>query len=99
MQPETQRPLKPEKTRFKADFSFVNWIRFVAMLSIVYEHCLDLHDPNTPANYVILNANVHFVENISQAQAMPWIVQPMKFGTICFFLISGYLLGKHLTSD
>ncbi|WP_155296247.1 acyltransferase family protein [Spirosoma rigui] len=99
MQPETQRPLKPEKTRFKADFSFVNWIRFVAMLSIVYEHCLDLHDPNTPANYVNLNPNGHFVENISQAQAMPWIVQPMKFGTICFFLISGYLLGKHLTSD
>lgn len=28
---------------------------------------------------------------------MPWIVQPMKFGTICFFIISGYLLGKHLS--
>lgn len=99
MQPETQRPLKAEKTRFKADFSFVNWIRFVAMLSIVYEHCLDINDPNTPAAEVSLNPNVHFVNSLSQAQAMPWIVQPMKFGTICFFLISGYLLGKHLTSD
>ncbi len=65
------------------------------MVSIVYEHCLDLHVPGDgPQN---VDINVYYVESVSQVLAMPWIVQPMKFGTICFFIISGYLLGKHLS--
>lgn len=64
------------------------------MVSIVYEHCMDLKIPGDASHNT--NENVHLVKNVSQALAMPWIVQPMKFGTLCFFIISGYLLGKHL---
>ncbi|AUD04557.1 hypothetical protein CWM47_23545 [Spirosoma pollinicola] len=64
------------------------------MVSIVYEHCMDLQVPGDTSHST--NANGHYVTNVSQALAMPWIVQPMKFGTLCFFIISGYLLGKHL---
>ncbi len=66
------------------------------MFSIVYEHCLDLNDPTKEVKHTI-EGNIYFVQSLSQAQAMPWIVQPLKFGTICFFIISGYLLGKHLS--
>lgn len=93
----TQHSLKEPLFRSaKPDYSFVNWVRLVAMFSIVYEHCLNLHNPNESARQLI-NGNVHWVQSVSQTQAMPWIVQPLKFGTICFFLISGYLLGKHLS--
>ncbi len=98
MQTPTQPFSKPPTAKvFKPNYSFVNWIRFVAMVSIVYEHCLNLYDPDAPPHRPV-NGNVHWVQNISQAQAMPWIVQPLKFGTICFFIISGYLLGKHLSA-
>jgi len=33
-----------------------------------------------------------------QQEAFLWISQPLKFGTICFFTISGFLLGKQLKS-
>lgn len=98
MQILTQPSLKPPIAKvLKPNYSFVNWIRLVAMFSIVYEHCLNLHDPDAP-NRLLVNGNLHSIQNISQAEAMPWIVQPLKFGTICFFTISGYLVGKYLAA-
>lgn len=63
-----------------ANYNFVNWIRLVAIFSIVYEHSIAI-----PVN----------VE--SQVQTFNLLSQPFKFGTICFFMISGYLLGRKLS--
>ncbi|RZM21615.1 MAG: acyltransferase [Pedobacter sp.] len=35
----------------------------------------------------------------SQVRTYQMVSQPFKFGTICFFIISGYLLGRKLTPD
>lgn len=61
------------------NYSFVNWVRLVAMFSIVYEHSLLLS-----------------VTGQSQVRVLHYMSQPLKFGTICFFMISGYLLGHKL---
>ncbi|QJW91891.1 acyltransferase [Spirosoma taeanense] len=62
------------------------------MVSIVYEHSLAM--PSVINDSVPENPFDIFTPG--QAQAMLLLVQPLKFGTICFFTISGFLLGKNL---
>ena len=64
-----------------SDYLFVSNVRFLAMISIVWVHTLFLW------GRVPMPAS--YVQVI--------LMQLMKFGTICFFLISGYLLGEGLT--
>jgi probable poly-beta-1,6-N-acetyl-D-glucosamine export protein len=64
-------------------FKFVDLIRFFSMVSIVFCHTLG-------AFYTLNNISI----DIGDA----WLLTPMKFGTICFYLISGFLLGEKFTS-
>ncbi|WP_461068011.1 acyltransferase family protein [Spirosoma horti] len=78
----------------KPHYPFVDWIRFVAMFSIVYEHSLVA--PEGKPDMVHFNSFTAMTQ--LQQEAFLWISQPLKFGTICFFTISGFLLGKQLKS-
>ncbi|AKD57836.1 hypothetical protein SD10_25985 [Spirosoma radiotolerans] len=64
------------------------------MFSIVYEHSLVA--PEGKPDMVHFNSFTAMTQ--LQQEAFLWISQPLKFGTICFFTISGFLLGKQLKS-
>lgn len=63
------------------NFDFVNDIRFWSMLAIVLEHCSLL---------------VFLTDHCNSFSILPvaLIIQLCKFGTISFFIISGFLLGR-----
>jgi hypothetical protein len=63
------------------NYSFVDNIRFASMACIVWIHCAS----------TILATNVHADNNLTFL-----FIQPFKFATICFFLISGFLMGTKL---
>jgi membrane-bound acyltransferase YfiQ involved in biofilm formation len=65
----------------KEDLVFVSNIRFWSMISIVAVHCLYACSPSDAT----LGGELQIA-----------LVQLMKFGTISFFLISGFLLGERL---
>jgi hypothetical protein len=65
-----------------SDYLFVNNVRFLAMISIVWVHTVGFWGGATAS----LTSHLQLI-----------LVQAMKFGTIGFFLISGYLLGEGLT--
>jgi membrane-bound acyltransferase YfiQ involved in biofilm formation len=67
----------------RSDYPFVNNVRFLSMVAIVWVHSEFLW--GRPAN------GVYHIQ--------PVLLQLMKFGTIGFFLISGFLLGEGLTRD
>jgi Acyltransferase family len=65
----------------KSDYLFVSNVRFLAMISIVWVH-----------SEVLWGVATGWVSHVQ-----PVLIQCMKFGTIGFFLISGFLLGEGLT--
>lgn len=64
-----------------SDYLFVSNVRFLAMISIVWVHAI--------YQWGLASPPASYVQVI--------LLQSMKFGTIGFFLISGYLLGEGLT--
>lgn len=78
--------LKPKKS---ANYNFINFIRFISMLGIVWAHV------NVLPPSVELNSFLHKTDH-------PLIIvafyQVFKFSVISFFLISGFLLGDKLTT-
>lgn len=52
------------------------------MVSIVYGHSIGAFS---------------ILDNASFESSYIWLIAPMKFGTICFYLISGFLLGEKFT--
>lgn len=67
--------------RQTSDHLFVSNVRFVAMISIVWVHGL--------LQWWVVPPPVSYIQVV--------LLQLMKFGTISFFLISGYLMGEGLT--
>jgi Acyltransferase family len=65
----------------RTDYLFVSNVRFLAMISIIWVHTILLWGAATSA--------------VSYLQVI--LLQGMKFGTIGFFLISGYLMREGLT--
>jgi len=65
----------------KKEYLFVNNVRFISMAAVVAMHCSETALRLTGAN----------------PSSLIVMVQPFKFGTIGFFLISGFLMGKGLT--
>lgn len=68
------------------NFDFVNDIRFWSMFAIVLEHCALLIFPTDHYNSLSI-------------LLVALIVQLCKFGTIAFFIISGFLLGRMSIND
>jgi peptidoglycan/LPS O-acetylase OafA/YrhL len=75
--------LVKEKTGAAAEHLFVNNVRFLCMAAVVFMH------------------SVSAVAPLTGRPATGWFVwcmeQPAKFGSIGFFLISGFLMGEGLT--
>lgn len=67
----------------KVSFDFIDSIRCVAMIGIVFEHCTVLGEPKTSDFYLgMLHVSV---------------MQFFKFATIVFFLIAGFLINHKFT--
>lgn len=67
----------------KKNFDFVDTIRCISMIGIVFEHCTVVGDPHYAA----------FSTSMMQASVM----QFFKFATIAFFLIAGFLINHKFT--
>ena len=68
----------------KRNYAFVDAIRCIAMMSIVMEHAI----APGPRNYV--------PKTQAETDTIAALLQFGKFGTICFFLLSGFLIGEKL---
>jgi len=68
----------------KNQYNFVDYIRCIAIISIVVEHSMVL----APANYQ--------AKSYTEELILSFIVQVAKFGTICFFILAGFLIGEKL---
>lgn len=69
----------------KTNYSFVDALRCIAMISIVMEHAMSLASSlYTPKNY-------------TELVILSIISQFGKFGTVCFFLLAGFLIGEKFT--
>lgn len=71
----------------KISYPFVDFIRFISMIGIVWAH-IPFFDPNqTVAN---------LLSKIDHPMIYVAFMQIFKFGVICFYLISGFLIGENL---
>lgn len=76
----------------KSNYSFINFVRFISMIGVVWAHIRFMPD----------NLNTEqFLAHLPNFMKMEYIffMQFFKFGVICFFLISGYLLGDKIQSS
>lgn len=67
----------------RPDYLFIHNMRFWSMVAIVAIHTVALLGSNT---------------GLLRIPYALLLVQPFKFGTICFFLVSGFLMGDRLPS-
>jgi len=74
---------KSSKSTAKVSYAFVDVIRFLATLGIVYIHSyVPMHGLDTNA----------FLHHVNHAEYYLYVKQLFKFATICYFLIAGFLL-------
>ena len=69
----------------KKNYAFIDSIRCIAMISIVMEHAMSLA------------SSLYHPKNHSELLILSFISQIGKFGTICFFLLAGFLIGEKFT--
>jgi len=65
----------------KKNFDFVDTIRCIAMMAIVWEHCV------YNGTYIFNDFSIKHIVYIG-------LIQLSKFGTIAFFILAGFLLGN-----
>src|SRR5581483_10656628 len=74
---------QPVAAKKRPEYLFIHTVRFWSMLAIVFLHCA---------------MKFTKYETVSTAE-MSLMMQPFKFGTIGFFLISGFLVGDRLPAS
>jgi hypothetical protein len=75
---------KPLSTN-PASYTFIDSLRFISMISIVMEHCTDFFG----LKYT------QFSQQLVQVNS----IQFFKFGTVIFFLLSGFLIGDKIKTS
>ncbi|MDB4924349.1 acyltransferase [Mucilaginibacter sp.] len=70
----------------KKNYKFIDSIRAIAMISIVVEHCFSFDE-----------STYHPTDKLSILTFVS-VIQFIKFGTIAFFLLSGFLIGEKFTT-
>jgi peptidoglycan/LPS O-acetylase OafA/YrhL len=80
--PNTHPEIPSPSPGASSDHLFANNVRFVSMAAIIGIHTIALICP-------MLGWTQHTALEFA-------LVQPLKFGSICFFLISGFLLGERI---
>lgn len=78
----------------KYDDSAINWVRMIAMLSIVMVHCVIYPINDTDSDQLV---PFQLIKNY-QVGAYQIFNQFLRFGSIHFFLVAGFLVGKHSDS-
>lgn len=73
------------ETPAKKNYAFIDAIRSVAMISIVMEHCFSFSYDQ-----------YHATDQLS-VLTYTTVIQFIKFGTIAFFLLAGFLIGEKFT--
>jgi len=76
-------PANTTKPAQKTTYPFVDLIRFVATIGIVFIHT-EIHSDNADSNTVL--------HQVKHAEYYFLLRQLFKFSTICYFMISGFLL-------
>ena len=76
------------ETNKKYIYPFVDLIRFISMLGIVWAH--------TDAFPLQVNS-FEFLKNIGDVEYFIVFKQIFKFSVVCFFMISGFLLGDNIS--
>lgn len=71
-------------------YPFVDLIRFISMLGIVWAHTDAL--PRYQNSFI-------YLQNIDHPEYFILLKQLFKFSVVCFFMISGFLLGGKITFD
>ncbi|MEQ7798430.1 acyltransferase [Pedobacter sp. ASV1-7] len=74
---------KGTKVKEKKNFDFVDTIRCISMVGIVFEHCTMIGEP--------------YYENFYSSAFQASFMQFFKFATIIFFLIGGFLINHKFT--
>ncbi|MBD0350146.1 MAG: acyltransferase [Bacteroidota bacterium] len=86
------RPHQPSVVNQKAvavkKFEFVDFVRFVSMIGIVWLHC-----------YLTPQGRDKFPPTTDHPLLFILSVQILKFSSICFFIISGFLLSNKLSVE
>jgi len=70
----------------KKNYDFIDNIRSVAMISIVMEHCFSF------------NEKLYIPTDQLSITTYAVVIQFIKFGTISFFLLAGFLIGEKFTT-
>ena len=78
-------PVQPSSVVIKTNYPFVDWIRMIAMMGIVWAHTQNFEGAK---NFPSLNNTTAYL----------FFMDFLKFGVICFFLISGFLLSSQIES-
>lgn len=79
-------PVDGQKQVVKPNYAFVDWIRMISMVGIVWAHTPGF---DSGTNYLMLdNVPVYY-----------FFMDFFKFGVICFFMISGFLLAEKIHTE
>jgi len=81
-EPSSVPNVRHSRSETATDNLFVNNIRFLSMAGIIGVHTL--------------GSSGSLFHTPSTAESISYFTQPLKFGTIGFFLISGFLLGERI---
>lgn len=70
----------------KKNYEFVDSIRGLSMIGIVAEHA------------IFLDVNIYNPTDALSITTLATLIQLVKFGTICFFLLAGFLIGENFSN-
>jgi peptidoglycan/LPS O-acetylase OafA/YrhL len=101
--PTTPQPIETSYNTLastKSDYSFISWVRIIAMFSIVAVHCITFPSPSSK---LPMRAQANFplfsLMTSDQATYLLILEQCMRFGTLIFFMVSGFLVGMTLNNN
>lgn len=101
--PTTSQSIETKSSKLissKSDYSFISWVRIIAMFSIVAVHCITFPSPSSKLP-IRAQANFPLFSLMTSDQATYLLVleQCMRFGTLIFFMVSGFLIGVTLDNN
>lgn len=88
-QPVGELTMPDHQTKTEINYPFVDFIRFISMMGIVFAHT----DP-----FPYGTSYYSFLQGMDNPEAYIIYKQTFKFSVICFFMISGFLIGEKVVN-